>query len=101
MAAVLVFFRLPKCQTVRIMKKNNSGTLSVPAIGKLSIAKAKLISLLNCILPGDCQIKTSRDGYIVATIFFICITLFFYPAIVAAVWCGVKAGLHKEGASYE
>ena len=79
------------------MKKNNSGTLQVPAIGLLTNVKSKLISLLNCLLPEDCQIKTSRDGYIVASIFFLCITLFFYPVIVAAVWCVIKAGLHTEG----
>lgn len=77
------------------MKTIQPGTLQVPAAGTLALAKAKIISLLNLILPVTCQAKSSRDAFTLAAIFFLCITLLFYPAIVAVVYCIVKAGLHK------
>ena len=79
------------------MKQKQSGTLLVPGIGALASFKSRIIAALNSILPADCQIKTSKDGYIMAAIFFLCITLFFYPAIVAVVYYAVKAGLHMDG----
>ena len=79
------------------MKNLSSGTAHVPASGILTTCSIKLIAALNSILPADCQIKTSRDGYIVATIFFVVVTLLFYPAVVGIVYCAIKAGLHREG----
>ena len=79
------------------MKKELTGANPVPLFGVFANFKSMLIAALNSILPADCQIKTSRDGYIVATIFFVVVTLLFYPAVVGIVYCAIKAGLHREG----
>ena len=83
------------------MKTNLQGTQTVPALGFLTNCKIKLIAFLNAILPADCQIQTSRDGYIVATIFLFCLSLIFYPLFIGVAYCAVKADLFKKGDSHE
>ena len=78
------------------MKTINLRAQAAP-IGRINLA-AKFRSLLsicllklNSILPDDCQVKTKTDAYYLGAIAFIAATLVYWPFIIGAVFCVIKA----------
>ena len=72
------------------MKKELTlGTPAVPA--RLTDKVSKIRELLNNVLPEDCQIKTRRDAWHVATIGCLCLSFVFPPAVLGLAYCVVQA----------
>lgn len=94
MAAVFVFC-LKTSKTYRMKTKQSLGTHYVPAYR--STTGSKLPSFIAYFLPEECKVRTRADFYYVTAIAFICATLFFFPCIVGAIACVVKAKQQKGG----
>ncbi|MCS2957618.1 hypothetical protein NXX53_11690 [Bacteroides salyersiae] len=77
------------------MKTKISGTNYVPAYR--TSTGSKLNSFINYFLPEDCKVETRSDLYYVTAIVFLCATFFFFPCIVGAIACVVKAKRQKGG----
>ena len=74
------------------MKKELTiGTPAVPARLTSKVSKTTLRHLLNRLLPADCQVKNDQDAWYVSTIACASLTLIFPPALIALVYCFIKA----------
>lgn len=74
------------------MKKELTlGTPSVPAHLTNEASKTTLRNRLNRLLPADCQVKTAQDAWYVSTLACASLTLIFPPALIALVYCFIKA----------
>lgn len=74
------------------MKKELTiGTPAVPARLTSKVSKTTLLNRLNRLLPADCQVKTAQDAWYVSTLACASLTLIFPPALIALVYCFIKA----------
>ena len=78
------------------MKTINLRAQSAP-IGSINLA-AKFKSILsfcllklNALLPDDCQVKSKTDVCYIGAIAFVSATLVFWPFVIGAVFCVIKA----------
>lgn len=65
------------------------GTQVVPA-SCASVAE-RTRELLNRVLPEECQVKTAQDAWYVAAIGAACVMLVFPPALLAVMYCVIRA----------
>lgn len=65
------------------------GTQVVPA-SRASVAE-RTRELLNRVLPEECQVKTAQDAWYVAAIGAACVMLVFPPALLAVMYCVIRA----------
>lgn len=82
----------PIAKSLIDMKKELTiGTPAVPAREIKFVSKTTLLNRLNRLLPADCQVKTAQDAWYVSTLACASLTLIFPPALIALVYCFIKA----------